>query len=660
MAGMDHDPKTPPTRRSWPWRRADGRLRRWPLVLGALVLILLIVILLFDWNWFKGPVERAVQARTGREFHIAGNLDVDLGRITTIRGDGLSFANAPWAKQRQMATAQRAEIDIAVWPLLRGNVRIPEIRLTQPNLLLETGPHGQPGNWSFGSNDGGSAPALGRLLVERGRLKFTDAPGRTDIDVSVDSQTSQRTRGDAAPPIEVAGKGRWRGNPFTLKGSTASPLELSDSDHPFRIDLRGSAGATRAHMRGTLTNPFQLRVFDLQLALSGADMEDLYPLLGIAMPSTPPYQLDGRLKRNGEIWRYEKFSGRAGDSDLSGTVQVDAGGQRPFLRADLYSQRLDFDDLAGFVGAPPRTGSNETANAEQKAQAQKLAASDKVLPNTPYNLSKLRSMDADVRWKAKRINAQKLPLDDMDAHLKLNDGVVLLQPLNFGVAGGDIRSDIRMDARAPTIATRAKISVRGMQLGRLFPDSQLANQASGAIGGEIAIAGTGNSIAQMLGTADGNIAIGMGKGHVGNLIMELAGLDIAESLKYLITKDREIPVRCAFGDFGVRDGVMNSRALAFDSTDTLIVGSGTIDLKQEQLDLLLRPRPKDRSILSLRSPLRVSGSFKDPSFRPDFKALGARGALALALGAIAPPAALLATLETGPGEDSDCGGKYAK
>ncbi|MBN6149581.1 AsmA family protein [Xanthomonas sp. AmX2] len=657
---MDHDPKTPPTRRSWPWRRADGRLRRWPLVLGALVLILLIVILLFDWNWFKGPVERAVQARTGREFHIAGNLDVDLGRITTIRGDGLSFANAPWAKQPQMATAQRAEIDLAVWPLLRGNVRIPEIRLTQPNLLLETGPDGQPGNWSFGSNDGGSAPALGRLLVERGRLKFTDAPGRTDIDVSVDSLTSRRTRGDAAPPIEVAGKGRWRGNPFTLKGSTASPLELSDSDHPFRIDLRGSAGATRAHMRGTLTNPFQLRVFDLQMALSGADMEDLYPLLGIAMPSTPPYQLDGRLKRNGEIWRYEKFTGRAGDSDLSGTVQVDVGGQRPFLRADLYSQRLDFDDLAGFVGAPPRTGSNETANAEQKAQAQKLAASDKVLPNTPYNLSKLRSMDADVRWKAKRINAQKLPLDDMDAHLKLNDGVVQLQPLNFGVAGGDIRSDIRMDARAPTIATRAKISVRGMQLGRLFPDSQLANQASGAIGGEIAIAGTGNSIAQMLGTADGNIAIGMGKGHVGNLIMELAGLDIAESLKYLITKDREIPVRCAFGDFGVRDGVMNSRALAFDSTDTLIIGSGTIDLKQEQLDLLLRPRPKDRSILSLRSPLRVGGSFKDPSFRPDFKALGARGALALALGAIAPPAALLATLETGPGEDSDCGGKYAK
>ncbi|MDL5365073.1 AsmA family protein [Xanthomonas sp. NCPPB 2654] len=659
---MDREP-TPAARdrpRSWPWRRPDGRLRRWPFVLGALVLVLLIVILIFDWNWFKGPVERAVQAKTGREFHIDGNLDVDLGGTTTIRGDGLRFANAGWSKQPQMASAQRAEIDLAIWPLLRGKVRIPEIRLTQPNLLLETGPDGRPGNWSFGSNDGGSQVVLGRLLVQQGRLKFQDVPGRTDIDVSVDSLTSQRSRGDAAPPIAVAGDGRWRGNPFTLKGSTASPLELSESDHPFKVDLRGNAGSTRAHMRGTLTNPFQLRVFDLQLNLAGADMAHLYPLLGIAMPSTPPYQLDGRLKRNGEIWHYDDFNGRAGDSDLAGSVQIDTAGERPFLRADLRSRRLDFDDLAGFVGAPPRTGAGETANAQQKAQAAELAAEAKVLPSTPYNLGKLRAMDADVRWKAQRINAQKLPLDDMDAHLKLNDGVLLLQPLDFGAAGGNIRSDIRMDARKPTIATRAQISVRGMQLGKLFPDGQLAKEASGAIGGEIALAGTGNSIAQMLGSADGTVAVGMGKGHISNLIMELAGLDIAESLKFLVTKDREIPVRCAFGDFAVRDGVMDSRALAFDSTDTLLVGSGTVDLGEEKLDLLLKARPKDRSILSLRSPLRVGGSFKDPTFRPDFKALGMRGAIALALGSIAPPAALLATLETGPGKDSDCGGSYAK
>lgn len=622
-------------------------------------MLVAIFMLLFDWNWLRGPVERAVSAKTGREFHL-GHLDVDLGRTITVRGERLSLGNASWSKRGAMAELNAAEIDVELWPLLRGKLQLPEIRLEHPTLLLEAGNDSHPGNWVFDQSDSdGSMPPLGRLLVNNGRLQYIDDASRSDVDVVINSLAPPSSDQRAAP-IGIDGKGRWKGYPFSLKGNTASPLELSQSEHPFRIDLRGSAGATRTHVRGTLTNPFQFRVFDLQMALSGQDMEELYPLIGVAMPSTPPYKLDGRLRRDGDVWRYEKFTGTAGDSDLSGTAEIDLRNKRPILRADLASKRLDFDDLAGFVGAPPKTGANESANAEQKKQAAQLAASARVLPTTPYDLSKLRAMDAQVRWRAQRINAPSWPLDDMDAALTLKDGVLQLDPLNFGVAGGDIRSTIHMDARNAVITTQLKAGIRGIRLDQLFPDATLAKQASGAIGGELDLRGRGNSIAAMLGSADGSIGVGMGRGHVGNLIIELAGLDIAESLKYLITKDRQIPVHCIFGDFGVQDGLMQSRALAFDSTDTIIVGEGNISLKNETLDLLLRPRPKDRSILSLRSPLRIGGTFKDPSFRPDFKALGMRGAIAVALGSIAPPAALLATFEPGPGKDSDCGGKYAQ
>ena len=623
-----------------------------------MVVAILVLILLWDWNWFKGPVERAVQARTGRALQI-GNLDVDLGRTTTVRGDRIRFANASWAKQPQMASADRVEIDVRLWPLLRGSVQLPEIRLSRPDVLLETAPDkNQPGNWAFLTSGGGQRLQLQRLRISDGRLQFIDALGRSNIDLAVHS--GQAKQADAAPSVLVQGKGHWRGAAFSLKGGTESPLELSNSDHPFRIHLDAHAGATHAIADGSLTNPFQLQVFDLQFQLSGQDLDDLYPLIGIAIPSSPPYQLKGQLQRDHERWRYEKFSGRVGDSDLAGDVEIDVAGERPRLTANLLSRRLDFDDLAGFIGAPPRTGGNETANAEQKAQAAQLAAKPTVLPDTPYNLGKLRAMDADVRWKAQRINAPRLPLDDMDAHLLLDNGLLRLEPLNFGVAGGDIRSTIRMDARRPQISTTLNASLRRVQLGQLFPDAKLAEQASGGIGGTIHLSGTGNSIAAMLGSSNGDVGLGMGRGHIGNLLMELAGLDVAESLKFLFTGDKQIPLRCAFGDFSVRNGLMQSRALAFDTTDTLVIGEGSISLKQEQLDLLLRPRPKDRSILALRSPLHIGGSFKDPSFRPDFKALGIRGAIALTLASITPPAALLATIETGPGKDADCGGHYAK
>ncbi len=627
------------------------------IALGAIALGLLVLLLLFDWNWFKRPIERQVLAQTGREFRIGGNLDVDLGRVTTIRADTLTFGNAEWSKEKEMAKADHAELDIRIWPLLfKRQVDIPEIRLTKPHLRLETGPKGV-GNWVFGE-PGGNTMRFRKIWIDDGRLQFFNAPKKTDIDISVNSGAPGRL--DAAPPIEIKGKGRWIGNAFTISGRAESPLELSNSDEPYRIDLRAVAGPTRAHARGKLVDPFELRNFSLQLALSGQNLEDLYPLIGIATPPTPPYALDGRLLRNGDVWQYQNFKGVVGDSDLAGIAKVTVGRERPLLEANLVSKRLDLDDLAGFLGAPPQTGGNESSNAELKAQAAKLAAAARVLPSTPYDLTKLRTMDADVRLKADRINAPSLPIEDMDAHLKLDAGVLQLVPLNFGVAGGEIRSTIRMDARQATIRTRADITARKLDLSKLFPDVELTRDAVGRVGGDMAINATGNSIAGMLGSANGDIMLGMGKGQISNLLMELAGLDIAEALKFLVTKDRKVPIRCAFGDFAVTDGMMQSRALAFDTQDTIIVGDGKINLTDESLDMELRPRPKDRSIFALRSPLVVGGTFKDPSFRPDFKRLGLRGAIAVALGTIAPPAALLATLELGPGEDSGCGGKYAK
>src|SRR5690606_11295513 len=209
------------------------------------------------------------------------------------------------------------------------------------------------------------------------------------------------------------------------------------------------------------------------------------------------------------------------------------------------------------------------------------------------------------------------------------------------------------------IETRLDGSVRGLELQQMFPDSAVAEDALGAIGGEIGLTGHGNSIARMLGSANGEVMVGIGRGQISNLILELAGIDIFEALKFLITGDRLVPIHCAFADFSVQDGLMESRALAFDTTDTIIVGEGTIDLGEEALDLELRPRPKDRSLLALRSPLVIDGTFANPGIRPDMGRLGVRGAIALALGSIAPPAALLATIELGPGEDADCGGEYA-
>ena len=173
---MNDASRNTPTKRDRPGRR------RWLIALAAVAALIALLVALWDWNWFRGPVERAVQARTGREFHL-GHLDVDLGRVTTIRGDDMTLANASWSKTARMASIGRGEIDVRLFPLLAGRVQVPEIRLDRPDLLLETGDRTHPGNWVFDTPGGdGKLPTLGRLRVHAGRMKFIDAAGRTDVE----------------------------------------------------------------------------------------------------------------------------------------------------------------------------------------------------------------------------------------------------------------------------------------------------------------------------------------------------------------------------------------------------------------------------------------------------------------------------------------------
>ncbi len=619
----------------------------WLSGLALLMIGLAVLILLWDWNWLKGPIERQVEARTGREFEIGGDLDVDLGWVSTISAGTLRFGNADWSRQPTMAAARQVEFSIALRPLLSGETRIPMLSLTAPTLNLETGPEGA-GNWQFGE-PGDSDIRFRQVWIEDGTLAFLDAANDTDI--KVDVATAGTGTPESAAPITIDGGGIWQGNEFSLQGRAESPLALRGNDSRYRIDLQARAGSTHAHARGTLLDPLRLRDFDLQLKLRGHNLEDLYPLIGIAAPATPPYVLDGRFTRDDTVWLYNDFNGTVGDSDLAGDANVDTSGERPYLRADLRSKRLDFDDLVGFVGGAPSIGDDDSGGSDAGAR---------VLPDTPYELDKLRAMDADVRLRAQRINSPSLPLDDMDAHLLLENGMLRLDPLNFGVADGDIVATIRMDARESPIRTHADIAARGLDLAQLLPEVELAQNAIGKVGGQVQLTGTGNSVAQMLGSSSGEVAIGIGRGKISNLLMEMAGIDVAEIIKFKLTEDRLIPIRCAFGDFEVDNGVMTARALAFDTTDTILVGEGTISLKDERLDLTIKPRPKDRSLFAFRSPLLVGGTFKDPSFKPDASRIGLRAAIALTLGSIFPPAALLATLELGPGEDAGCGGEYAQ
>jgi uncharacterized protein involved in outer membrane biogenesis len=265
-------------------------------------------------------------------------------------------------------------------------------------------------------------------------------------------------------------------------------------------------------------------------------------------------------------------------------------------------------------------------------------------------------VDVRVHYQAARItHVKQLPLERMKVHVRMNGGVLQLDPLDVGMAGGSVAGRLRIDGKSNPALAEVHLDARSLELNKLFPGAKITRASFGKIHGDIDLKGRGNSVAQMLGASGGNVAMLMGRGQVSNLLMELAGIDGGEIIKFMLKGDQNVMLRCAGAAFDVKQGLMTSRALVFDTEDTVIYGNGQVSLADEAIDLTLHPYPKDMSILSLRSPLKLAGSFAGPKIAPDKGALVGKAGVVLALAAVNPLLGLAATIETGPGKDADCG-----
>jgi uncharacterized protein involved in outer membrane biogenesis len=394
---------------------------------------------------------------------------------------------------------------------------------------------------------------------------------------------------------------------------------------------------------------------DIDIDISGASLADLKRLVNVNLPETPPYRLLARFRNPADAFMIDGLQGRVGESDLSGSATYSRGGKPPVLKAKLTSTLLDLDDLGPTVGAPPKT-KGETASPKQKQQVQQTKDTGRVLPQKGFKVEDWPAMDADVQLEAKRIvDAAEVPIHNLSVKWTLKDSVLRLDPLTFGIADGKVSGSLSLDGNRKPVVGKARMTLTNINLGKLVPATSKVTEPLGTLYGRVDLTGNGTSIAELFGSADGRLAMLINGGLISNLLVELGGLDVAESLRILATRDVQVKLRCAVADLTLDNGIATPQVLIIDTTDTIVEGKGAINFKSEELDLVTSPAPKDASPFVLRSPIVIRGTLKDPQIRPKVGPIAARAAAALLLGAANPLLAALPFIETGPGENSDCG-----
>jgi uncharacterized protein involved in outer membrane biogenesis len=422
--------------------------------------------------------------------------------------------------------------------------------------------------------------------------------------------------------LDVSGEGKYGESPLSLEAHLGAPENLRDPNARYPVEVNLTSEVTKAVVSGSVAEPQTFSDLNIDVLLEGPNLGRLGQILQLSLPETPPYRLAGNLTHEGTRWRLGSLDGRIADSDIHGSTAIDLGDKRPMIVADLRSERLDFDDLGVLVGAPPDVGAGETASQGQERRALREAAEPGLLPDKEFDLPDMRAVDARVTYAAKSIEAHELPLEGVALELRLEDGLLRIDPLRFDAARGAVAASARLDVRQDLIGAQLDLRVREIdinvllkQVGAELPQLEVEEGGRGTISGRAELEARGNSIKQMAGALEGDLVLVAEGGRINALLVEAAGLDLGEILALLVTGEEGgedmVPILCLVVKTPVSQGVARLDPLLVDTTDSTIAGAGTIDLDAERLDLRLAAAPKDVSLLSANVPVRVTGSFTD-------------------------------------------------
>nr|WP_299849402.1 AsmA family protein [Sphingomonas bacterium] len=641
-------PVTP--RRNW-WRIARN------IVLGLVALIFLAWLILYitKGRFLRHPFERTVAAQTHRQVKVAGDFQLYFDPINIhFVAEGMTISNPDWASKPNLFEAKRIDTRISTFPLIFGNRRVRWLGIVDGALDLEWSKDRKRNSWTFSDQPGKpfDMPTIRAAMVAGTTLRYIDPQLKLSADLAF--QTIRATDTRFANALRFTGTGTARGTPFTVSGALLTP-NATAAGGKNQLQLHADASHTVFDVSGTLDAPTQLEGADLQVSARGHNIEDMFAILGVAVPDTRAYVLHANMTKTGDEYRFTRLHGRFGDSDLAGKLTVANAEPRLKLTATLATRSLDIIDIAPFIGYNP----DAVAAKGKAAVVRNVGGTPRLLPDAPLRVEALKNFDADLHYTVRAIRARNLPVSNVDLTLTLENSLLKLTPLTFDMAGGHVSSDIAINARRPLVHTDYDIRLSPTPMGRLLAGYGVDQSGTtGTIKARVQLTGEGDTVHDSLSTSNGRIAIIIPAGTMWTRNIQLSELDIGVFVQKMFEKKLKEPVaiNCGLIAFTVRNGVAAADPILIDTKKNVITGRGGFNFRNESLDFALRADAKTFSLFSGQSPVGVNGYFAKPGINVISPELLTRAGVGVGLGVVASPlAAILAFIDVGDAKSAQCG-----
>jgi uncharacterized protein involved in outer membrane biogenesis len=473
-------------------------------VVAGVVLLLLIAVLVvpqfIDWNRYKGDIAAEASRLTGRDVTIGGDIGFSVLPAPALVVNDLRVANLPGGVATDMARLRKAEVHVALMPLLSRRIEVTQVTLVEPVIALEVLADGR-NNWTF-TPDADEAPPetppaeprrrngvpdvrLDEVEIEGATITYRDVAAGTiqrieQLDASIEAASLQG-------PITSTGSFRAEGIPISFAADLGA--FGNGAPVPVTLTLASPAGDVRAVVRGTAEDletdaRFQGRIEAQAGNLAGAIQTVAGgPLPGfLAQQASMAFDLDASAQRAS----IDGLALRLGETMAEGAATLDFR-EDLSLAAQLAAGMIDLDSWLAMPDTAPAPAAADARPGQEGAQegaAEPAEQTARTGDGAQPGFQLPADVTAAVTFAVEAITFKEDVIRQVRADADLADGRMTLSRLSALLPGGaeaamvgalaptdgEARFEGQLEARAADLRTVLRwldIDVAAVPAGRL-------------------------------------------------------------------------------------------------------------------------------------------------------------------------------------------------
>jgi AsmA protein len=636
-------------------------------VAGGIIVLLVAALLAVWWlvnpNDYKGRIADAVKESTGRDLVLKGDIRLSVFPWIALQLGPASLVNPPGLGEEQFLAFNRASVRVKLFPLLAKRLEMDRVEVDGLDLRLRKNAEGT-GNWeNFGqqktaANAGsekvsGPVPELAGIQITHGRVSYQGivvekfnletgafgGHGVTPVSISFDANRgvpdeSLTLNAQFDLGVDSEAK-RLRLDAVSFSGllglpGDGPPAHWEMSAPSIEVDLKGQTAAVPAfavsYANARLTGKLQATKIldDLgvtgSVALAPVVLREFAPHLGMVLPQTHDPRALAQFSAGSDFSyssggvRLEQMQAQLDDTHLKGSVALT--GEPRALKFELTVDGINVDRyLSADNGAASAAAKPETKTVEKQPAAAEAS----------------KTLDADGTLTVASVHFSPLDFSNVRLTLASKDNVVHLFPSLAQIDGGSYSGNITLDRRGATPSLSLDEHLSGVDMTRLLAGTSYKGRLSGRGNVNLKATARGAALNAFMQTLNGHFDANLADGALEGVDLGYE-VGLAQALvKHTDAPARSNPARTKFDTVKmsaeITNGVAKTSDLTISSAVLRVTGQGSTNLVNKAIDFqMVASFLKSPGASAADIPLKITGTYVDPTVRPDAEAL-AKGEL---------------------------------